>query len=183
MAGACPNPLLIGAGEVTDSPADPWFAVQVWAGREKMTSLLLRQKGHETFLPCYKCKRRWSDRIQQIEIALFAGYLFCRLDPDAITPVITTPGVLRVLGTGRNPTPVSESEVDSIKNLVASGVTPEYSPYLVSGRRVRILSGPLSGVEGILLRVKKSNRLVVSVTLLQRSVSVEVEAGAVYVQA
>jgi transcription antitermination factor NusG len=153
----------------------PWFAVKVRTCREKFVALSLRQKGLTEFLPLYRARRRWSDRFQEIELALFPGYLFCRLDPLHRLPVLTTPGVHSILGVGKTPIPVDESEVAAIQAIVSSGLRVGPWPFLEAGQRVRIEEGPLRGVEGILIEVKKQNRLVASVTLLQRSVAVEIE--------
>ena len=139
-----------------------------------MASALLA-KGYEGFLPLYRCKRRWSDRIKEIELPLFDGYMFCRFDVMRRLPILVTPGVIRVVGIANNPTPVDEDEIAAIFSIVMAGAQAEPHPYLLVGQRVRIDRGTLSGVEGILLAEKKPARLVVSVTLLQRSVAVEID--------
>jgi transcription antitermination factor NusG len=153
----------------------PWYALQVRPRYEKQVATTLLNKGYEGFLPLYRCKRRWSDRIRQIELPLFAGYLFCRLDITRRLPVLTTPGVIQFVGIGKTPLPVDEREISSVLAVVTAGLDAEPHPYLRAGQRVRIDHGTLSGVEGIVQVSKKPARLIVSVSLLQRSVSIEID--------
>jgi transcription antitermination factor NusG len=152
-----------------------WFAVQVRTRYENMAATGLRGKGFEPFLPMYKSRRRWSDRVKEIQLPLFPGYLFCRLNPQNRLPILTTPGVVQIVGVGRNPAPIEESEVEAIQAAVNSGLPREPWPFLQVGNRVRIDFGPLSDREGILVAFKGQYRLVLSISLLQRSVAVEVD--------
>jgi len=129
------------------------------------------------FLPLYKCRKRWSDRVKEVEAPLFPGYLFCRLNPQDRLPILKTPGVIQVVGINRTPTAVDEHEIQAIQAMVASGIPNQPWPFLATGDRVRIESGPLSGLEGILIEFKGNHRLVLSVTLLQRSVAVEIDSA------
>jgi transcription antitermination factor NusG len=160
---------------VTSVTEQPWFAVQVRTRYENMTATGLRGKGYEPFVPMYKSRRRWSDRIKEIQLPLFPGYLFCRLNPENRLPILTTPGVVQIVGVGRKPIPLEESEVEAIQAVVSSGLSREPWPYLQVGNRVRIEYGPLADREGILLAFKGQYRIVLSLTLLQRSVAVEVD--------
>jgi len=153
----------------------PWFALEIRARHEKFVAAALFGKGFEVFLPLYLCKRRWSDRIKEIELPLLPGYLFCRFDPQNRLPILVTPGVRQVVGTAKTPVPVDESEIAALQSIVVSRLQARPWPFLQVGQRVRIEQGPLSGVEGILLDSQKRERLVVSVTLLQRSVAVEID--------
>jgi transcription antitermination factor NusG len=136
---------------------------------------LLRGKGYEPFLPVYKRRRQWSDRIKELELPLFPGYLLCRFNPVARLPILVTPGVIQVVGIRKEPTPVDDAEIAAIQAAVRSGLPREPWPFLHVGQRVRVESGPLSGLEGILLDLKGRHRVVLSVSLLQRSVAVEVD--------
>jgi transcription antitermination factor NusG len=140
-----------------------------------MTALLLRQKGYEDFLPLYKVRRRWSDRTKEVEKPLFSGYLFCFFDPNIGAPIITTPGVIRIIGNGKSPIAVSLEEIEVIRRLINSGLNTQPWPYLQAGQFVRIEEGPLQGLLGVILNIKNSYRMIVSVSLLQRSVSVEID--------
>jgi transcription antitermination factor NusG len=152
-----------------------WFALKVRTCREKLVATSLRQKGFTEFLPTYRAKRRWVDRFKEVECALFPGYLFCRFDPLNRLPVLITPGVISIVGSGKIPIPVDESEVAAIQAIVRSGLELGPWPFLEAGQRVRIEEGPLRGVEGVLIEVDKRGRLVASVTLLQRSVAVMID--------
>ena len=153
----------------------PWYALQVRSRYERLIAAALLSKGYEGFLPLYRKKSRWSDRIKELELPLFPGYIFCRFDINKRLPILTTPGVMRVVGIGKTPHAVDEEEISAVLAVVASGLGAEPHPYLRTGQRVRIEHGSLSGVEGILAGSRGPARLVVSVTLLQRSVSVEVD--------
>jgi transcription antitermination factor NusG len=140
-----------------------------------MIASTLLDKGFESFLPFYRQRSRWSDRIKEIQLPLFPGYLFCRFDLNKRLPILITPGVIHVVGIGKNPFPVDDEEISAIQTIVLSSLGVEPQPYLSIGQRVCIEIGPLAGVEGILISRKGSNRLVVSVSLLQRSVAVEID--------
>ena len=153
----------------------PWYAVQCWLRKESMIAAQLEGQGFECFLPKYKSLREWSDRKKEVEQPLFPGYLFCRFDYTQRRPVVVTPGVLQVVGCGRTPTPIEDREMEAIQIAVASGVPGQPWPYLEVGEKVRIHTGKLSGLEGILVNFKGNHRVVLSVTLLQRSVALEVD--------
>jgi len=153
----------------------PWYALQVHARHEKLVASALLFKGVEGFLPLYRCKRRWSDRIKEIELPLFSGYMFCRLDINKRLPVLVTPHVIQFVGIGKTPIPVDENEIATVFAIVNAGLDAEPHPYIQVGQRVRIDHGTLSGVEGIVQLSKKPARLIVSISLLQRSVAIEID--------
>lgn len=159
------------------APSDDvlWFALQVKALHERRVAAVLRFKGYEEFVPVYRCRRRWSDRIKDMERPLFPGYVFCRFEPRFRMPILTTPGVSSIVGVGKEPVAISDGEIDALKRVVRSGLGIEPWPFLGVGCRVLIEEGPLRGVEGILLKIKQFRRLVISVPLLCRAVAVEVE--------
>jgi transcription antitermination factor NusG len=160
-------------GDESDSPQ--WFALRVRSGSEKMVGAIAENKGIEHFLPVYQCSRRWSDRIKSLELPLFPGYLFCRLNAKYRLPVLTIPGVQHFVGIGKAPVAIDDAEIAAIQTAVRSGLRTEPWPYLTTGQRVRLDRGPLEGLEGLLVEVRKQQRIVVSVQLLMRSVSVEIE--------
>jgi transcription antitermination factor NusG len=141
----------------------------------------LKGKGYEWFLPLYKARRNWSDRVKEVESPLFPGYLFCRLNPHDRLPILKTPGVSQIVGYNHVPVPVDEQEIEAIRRLIASGVPNSPCSYLEVGSKVRIEAGALRGVEGILTELKGKRRLVLSITLLRRSVAVEIDSDAVSV--
>jgi len=159
-----------------------WFAVLVRPRHEKSVSRLLESKGTETFVPVYRASRSYGKRIRTVELPLFPGYVFSRFVANNRLPVMITPGVVSILGAGREPLPVDEAEIDSLRTVTEQRLTMVEIPYLEVGKRVRISQGPLAGVEGTVLRAGSSVRVVLSVSLLQRSVAVEVESNSVQAQ-
>jgi transcription antitermination factor NusG len=154
-----------------------WYAVRVRSNFERNVSAVLNYKGVEQFLPTYRSRRVWTDRVKNLDLPLFPGYVFCRISLEERNRVVTTEGVVGFIGAGRQPIPVSSTEIDAIRTLVQSELPAQPWPFLQIGQTVRIDRGSLSGVEGILVRVKNSYRLVVSVALLERSVAVEIDAA------
>ncbi len=156
-----------------------WFAVRTASGREKSVATQLQAKGLQEFLPVYRTRRRYSDRTKELELPLFPGYIFCRFDFNNRLPVLITPGVQMIVGFGKMPTPVADDEIENLQRVVASGAAQPHDHFLTVGERVRVKEGSLAGVEGILVDVKNSWRIVLSVELLQRSVSVELDRAAI----
>ena len=137
--------------------------------------MLLSQKGYQQFLPTYEVESRWSDRLKRIERALFPGYVFCSFDPNCRLPILATPGVVQIVGCGREPHAVDERELESLWCTVQSGVLMQPHPYLELGERVVVERGPLTGVEGIVTQFKGGFRLVVAISLLQRAIAAEID--------
>ena len=152
-----------------------WFALQIRSRWEGTTARLLRGKGLETLLPTYTTTRKWSDRSKVVESPLFPGYIFCRFDVHNRLPVLITPGVIAVVGRGKTPIAVDDVEIFSIQAAIGSGIRMEPWPYVEIGERVRIKDDVLDGMEGILTSFKGSHRVVISVTLLRRSVALDID--------
>lgn len=167
------------AGEDSAAKPFPWFALQVRTQHERGVAEFLRGGGFDWFLPLYKCRKRWSDRVKEVEVPLFPGYLFCRFNPHDRLPILKTPGVIQIVGYNRQPVEIDETEIGAIQTLVGSGMPSQPWPYLYVGDKVQIESGPLQGMSGILTNFKGKHRLIVSVTLLQRAVAVEIDAALV----
>jgi transcription antitermination factor NusG len=161
--------------ELCDGRRNKWFALRVKPRFEKNVATIARSKGYEEFLPLHQCRRRWSDRFKSVDLPLFPGYVFCQLNPDFRLPLLTIPGALHFIGIGRTPAPIDDEEIASLQAAMRSGLRAEPWPFLDVGQRVRLEEGPLAGLEGLLIEVRKKQRLIVSVTLLQRSVAVEIE--------
>ena len=159
---------------------DKWFALQVRPQYERAVAQALRAKGLEEFLPVQKIHRRWSDRAKQLEEPFFPGYVFCRFNLGNRLPVLVTPGVRSIIGIGKTPVPVDDAEIAALRMVAESGRQAEAWPFLAVGQRVRIGAGSLTGLEGILVDVKSSSRVVVSVALLQRAIAVEIDHECVY---
>src|SRR5882757_994498 len=166
---------LLGDSQSTAQGSFPWFALRVRSRRETMTAAQLEGQGFECFLPLYKSIRRWSDRLKELEQPLFPGYLFCRFDFQNRRPILMTPGVQQIVGVGRTAIPVEESELECIRAALASELPNHPWPYLQIGERVRVNYGSLNNLEGILINFKGSHRIVLSMTLLQRSVAMEID--------
>jgi transcription elongation factor/antiterminator RfaH len=171
------RPVLHSSATITDPQATnlPWFALQVRSRKERLVETHLRSQGYECLLPLYKSARKWSDRVKEVEQPLFPGYLFCRFDFQNRRPLIVTPGVLQIVGIGKTATPIADVEVSAIQLAQASGLPSQPWPYIEVGERVRVNYGTLQGLEGILINFKGNHRVVLSVTLLQRSVAMEVD--------
>lgn len=152
-----------------------WYALAVRSRHEKSAGTVLRHKGLEEFVPLYRQRHRWSDRFKEIDVPLFPGYVFTRFDPRQRFSVLSTPGVLFIVGAGNKPSPIADEEITALRSLVQSGLPALPWPYLEAGTQVMILAGPLQGLHGIFLG-KQHHRLVLSVTLLRRSVAVEVDS-------
>ena len=154
-----------------------WFAIHVKSNFEQPVSRLLSAKGVEEFLPTYRSRRLWSDRVRYLDLPLFPGYVFCRIPKEKHPLVLATTGVVSLVGVQGHPVPIDDREITAIRKMVESRSGAEPWPLLRIGQRVRVRKGPLCGVEGFLLRVKDSCRLVISLTLLGRSVATEIDAA------
>jgi transcription antitermination factor NusG len=153
----------------------PWFALRVKSRHEQIASTVLSGKGYESFLPSYRIRRRWTDRIKETELPLFPGYVFCRMATADRLPVLMSTGVVGIVGIGKAPEPIEEREIATIRAVLQTGLAALPWPFVHPGDSVRVECGPLRGVQGVVESVKDHKRLVVSVTLLQRSISVELD--------
>jgi transcription antitermination factor NusG len=155
--------------EVCYMPLLPeWYAIQVRSLHERVAAASLRHKGYEVLLPVFVVH---TSRQIVAERILFPGYLFCRISQDICAKIVTTPGVIRILGLGKVPVAVEECEMDAVRQLVNSPLAKRPCAYVATGTRVRIGSGPLSGVEGVVLDDAEGKKLVMSITILRRSVA------------
>jgi transcription antitermination factor NusG len=150
-----------------------WFAVQVKPRMEKTTAFFLESKGYEHLLPTYKTTREPGRECA--DKPLFPGYVFCRFDSQLRSPIITTPGVVRIVGCGRQPVCIPDDEMEAIGAVTASGTTALPCPFLRHGQMVEVCEGPLRGTRGMVAGHGSESRLIISITLLQRSISVEIE--------
>ncbi|MFZ3201673.1 MAG: transcription termination/antitermination protein NusG [Candidatus Acidiferrales bacterium] len=156
-----------------------WFALQVRTRWESSTAVLLSGKGYKTLLPTYNARKRWSGKVRDVTAPLFPGYVFCEFDAQKRLPILVTPGVIAVVGRGRIPLPVDDGEIAAIERIVSSGLRAEPWPYLELGQKIRIETDVLTGLEGILIHFKGNHRIVVSVSLLRRSVALEIDRSCV----
>ena len=150
-----------------------WFALTVKPRHEKVAAQHLRLRGLEDFLPTYRVRRSWSDRMQTVDFPLFPGYVFCRFTYKDRMHAVNTPGVRSIVGFGNHDVPLADSEILAVQVLISSRLPVSPWPFLRVGERVRIERGVLEGVSGTLIREKSLWRVVLNVELLQRSVAVE----------
>lgn len=151
-----------------------WYALQVRSSYEHMSDKILIGKGYETFLPTYAPQAARSAASPR-ELALFPGYLFCRFVSATVEKIVTTPGVIRIVGAGRVPIPVDDQEIENVRGVIHSGLPRQPWRTLPEGSRIRIESGPMKSVEGVLLSSGTSRRLIITITLLQRAIAVELD--------
>jgi transcription antitermination factor NusG len=156
-----------------------WCAIYTRHQHEKAIAQVLSAKGLEVFLPLYNATRRWKDRTMHLSLPLFPCYLFLRGIKGRQLAVLTTPGIVSILSINGEPSAIPESEIESVRKAIEWGNRVEPHPFLRCGDRVRVKSGPLEGLEGILIRKKNLYRLVLSVEILERSAAVEVDVSAV----
>lgn len=156
-----------------------WHALYTRHQHEKVVAEFLSSFGFETFLPLYDVVHQWKDRKKHLSLALFPCYVFLRGGLDRRTRILSTPGVHAIVGVAGQPATIPAAEIEAIRKATNSTFRVEPHPFLQCGDRVRVRIGPLAGVEGILLRKKNICRLVLSATLLEKSVAVEVDAHSV----
>jgi transcription antitermination factor NusG len=152
-----------------------WYPLNVRRGFESLAATQLRSKGYEVFYPTYKPRPQLSDREEVVDSALFPGYLFCSFDVETRLPILMTPGVLSVVRSEKIATQIEDAEIEAIRVVVGSGAPYQPHPYLRAGKRIRIKEGPLCGVTGLISHANRHSRLVLSIDLLMRSVSVEID--------
>jgi transcription antitermination factor NusG len=153
-----------------------WLAIHTRHQHESLAARSLAYKGFEVFLPVYIRVRQWSDRIKELSAPLFPGYVFLRGELEHQIRILTTPGVLGLVGFAGVPAFIPDEEIEAVRQTLARSARVEPFPFLKCGDWVRVKDGPLEGLEGILVRHKGQFRLVLSVLLLQKSVAVEVDA-------
>lgn len=155
--------------------SNPWYGLQVRPRFEKQVHAVLSAKGFNSFLPLRVRNSRWSDRNKRTEIPLFPGYVFCQLDVENRLPILVTPGVQFIVGVGKQPSPIAEHEIAALQVVVQSQLDTQPCGYIAAGEKVRVEDGPLKGLEGLVTRCTNGRRVVVSISLLQRSVAVEID--------
>jgi transcription antitermination factor NusG len=154
-----------------------WYATYTHARHEKKVAMQLEERGIEHFLPVYRSVRRWKDRRKELDLVLFPGYIFVRMTARERLRVLQLPGVVRFVSFNGQPAPMPGPEIEALRNALNQGVRAENHPYLTVGRRVKVMYGPLSGAQGILLRTKNNCRVVISIDAIMRSVALEVDEG------
>jgi transcription antitermination factor NusG len=155
-----------------------WYALWTRHQHEKAAATILRNKGFEIFLPLYAVSSKWADRTKQVSFPLFPGYIFLREGLDRWLQIVTTPGVCGIVGWGGRPAAIAHSEIEGVRRMIESTLRVQPHPFLKTGDWVRVKSGPLAGLEGILVREKNFSRVVLSVEILGKSAAVEVDVTA-----
>jgi transcription antitermination factor NusG len=152
-----------------------WFAAYTCAQHEKRVAAELAMREVEHFLPLYSSVRRWKDRRVTLDLPLFPGYVFVRLALRDRLRVVQIPSVVRLVGFNGLPAALPDEEMKLLRSGLCQSLRAEPHPFLTVGRRVRIIGGPLAGIEGVLKRKRNSLRVVVSLSLIQRAVAVDVD--------
>ena len=152
-----------------------WYALTTKPRHERIAARHLRLKGFEELAPAYRTRRRWSDRIKEIDQQIFPGYVFCNFAFEQRLQVLTTPAVTSIVSFGKQAAPVDDSEIAAIRTIADSGARARPWPYLRIGQRVRVEDGCLAGLTGALVRENDSWRVVVNIEILQRAVAVEID--------
>ncbi|MEP7354362.1 MAG: transcription termination/antitermination NusG family protein [Acidobacteriota bacterium] len=163
--------------EMADSAQ--WYAIRVRSRSEKSVAAYLESHGLEVCSAVCRQRRAWSDRIQVVELPLFPGYIFARFGQLRRREILTAPGAAGIVGFGATDCPVDDREIASLQTMLKSGVELQRVPFLAVGARIRVRSGPFREAVGVLEQFKAGHRLVVSVSLLQRSVAVEMDEAMV----
>jgi transcription antitermination factor NusG len=154
-----------------------WYAVQTRSRHEKMVGRQLESRGFASLVPLTTQQRQWSDRRKLVEMPLFPGYVFVRMvyGPDQKLQVLSTEGIVNFVGVHGQGVAIPDRQIDDLQTLLRAKVQIESYPFLKLGQRVRIRSGSLNGTEGILVGQESDRLLVISVELIQRSVSIRLQ--------
>lgn len=153
----------------------PWYAIYTIVRHEKSVNLALAKKDIAAFCPLRKILSSWKDRKKEVDIPLFPGYLFINSSLEKKLDILNTRGVIRILGTNGSPTPVPTEQIEIIKNIIENNLNYDPCHYLSEGKEVVVVKGPLEGTIGKIVERRGECRLIVSVDLIQRSVSIEVD--------
>jgi transcription antitermination factor NusG len=152
-----------------------WYAAYTNPRHEKRVGQQMEGNRIDSFVPLYKAVRRWKDRRKRLELPLFPGYVFVHMALKDRLQVLRLPGVVQLVSFNGKPAPLPDTEIEALRDRLARNVHVEPHPYLKLGRRVRVHSGPMAGLEGILVRRKDKFRVVISIHMIQRSIAVEVD--------
>ena len=152
-----------------------WYALYTAPRHEKSVAGQAGRHGIGCFLPLYRSVRRWKDRRKELDLVLFPGYVFVQIALRDRLRVLQLPGAVRLVSVNGQPAALPENEIEALRNRLNVAGSLEPHPYLRVGRRIRVRSGPMQGLEGIIVRRKDRCRLVFSLDLIQRSIAVEVD--------
>lgn len=172
-----PDDRLISQGPPAEYAQPHWYAIYTKARHEKRVAEQLIEKSVETLLPVYESIRRWRNGRHRVQFPLFPGYAFVRIALRDRLEVIKVPGVVRLVGFDQGPVPLPDEEIEGLRRGIAAGIEVSPHPYLTSGRRVQVVSGPLQGMRGVLVRRKGRFRVVVSLDLIMQSMIADVDVA------
>jgi len=162
---------------INSNPA--WCAVHTRHQHERTVATILRNKGFDVFLPTYQSVRRWKDRNKRLTLPLFPGYFFLRYEGNRRLQVLSTPGINGIVNAGDSPAVIPDHEIAGIRRMVEDSQNVEPHPFYDKGELVRVVAGPLAGLEGLIVRMKDGLRLILSITILGRSAAAEVDAWSI----
>jgi transcription termination/antitermination protein NusG len=154
-----------------------WYAAHIRSRHEKRVAEQLVEKSVDFFLPLYQAQHRWKDRLARVDLPLFPGYLFVQISLRERLRVLEVPGVVRLVSNRGEPVPLDDAEIKILQQGLNQKVKASPHPYLKLGTRVRVKTGALAGLEGILIRLKDSYRVVISLDLIMKSIAVEISAA------
>jgi transcription termination/antitermination protein NusG len=179
MAVACPQPSPIALCIPFCEPEAslPWFALFIRQREREQCEAYLASRSYEYFSPTRSEVRQWSDRKKVTIQPLFPGYLFCRFDPRKSAPVLRAPGVIEIVSGGNVYLEVDALQIENVQRCLQSGFALDVLPTLAQGQKVRIMSGPLTGVEGVLTVLKQQLRVGLEISMMNRTVLVEVNSS------
>jgi transcription termination/antitermination protein NusG len=152
----------------------PWYVVRVRPNSEWKTTASLTGRGYEVFLPLLRRPTARS-RAKLLEVPLFPGYVFCRFDRRNLVPIVSATGVVQVLSRDHRPEAVDDDEIVALRSIALADLPLEPWPTFETGQKIKILYGPLAGIEGRIVRDGARPQLVVSVSLLHRSVVAHID--------
>jgi transcription antitermination factor NusG len=161
------------------SDGGPWLALQVMPRHEKSVDTLLEYRGYNHFLPTHRVRRRWSDRISVVEEPLFPGYVFCRSQSNLMDIIRGSSRIICIVAFGGRPHPVPDKEIEALQQIVRGNREYSALPYLNVGQKVQVISGPLLGISGTIKQFKNRDRLVITLDVIMKSVSVEIDQSEV----
>lgn len=162
-----------------EQPEIPWYAAYTCPRHEKYVAQQLVQRHIGAFLPLYSSVRRWKDRRKRLELPLFPSYVFVQMTEGNRIDILRLPGVVQFVCFQGKPAAIAPAEIEALRRGATGSVVVQPHPYLKEGRKIRIVSGPMIGTEGIFVRRKHQTRLVISISLIQRSVAMEISEAEV----
>ena len=154
-----------------------WYAIHTRSRHEKMVRDQFQAKEITNLLPLHRKRSVWKDRVKMIEVPLFGGYIFGYFALQDKLQVLTTVGVVRLVGINGMPVPVPEEQIDAVRAMVEKKLPYDPHPYLTEGMRVRVTHGPLTGAAGVLVSKRRHYRLVISIDLIQKAVAVDIDSA------